>query len=687
MVRTTTRQRILSVTFRRPLVRPNVWINATSGSGQPAPNPTYWQVLASKGDTGAQGPQGNPGTNGANAPTYGGTSATSLVIGTGAKVFTTQAGLAYLNGARVRASSNGSPANWMEGIITYSGSALTITVDKTNGSGTFTDWNFNVVGQPGAGDLSSSNNLSDLSNKAVARINLGVRGVLTPEQFGAVGDGVTNDTAAFTALAAAINAAPYGVVVEFGFGKNYRVWTTTPATQSVLMSLSGVNGLKINFNGSQITNPINFGTSNIILYWFLLLNCQNVEINGPSFDQVNYHTLDSNYGCHGIYLQDYCRGIRINNIVQNGGITGVAVTRSASFNRGLRARDIFMSGDFTNVYYPANFQRNGDEVELRYRSRNAGRSYFAYNVRQHEVVLDSQSAGAFDDCLLKVYADPAESNGENTLSEIDLHYTNLGRQVSNPNTGSLVRLGIDQATTTTAAGFLRNIKLTFDVDTGSFSNPPLVATTKATSTGASDTTARGHIISNIELSGYINWGLTTTASLELFTNSGTESLGDFSGDTVEMITFRNFSLYGASAPFNINAACIDRGLRFENCFITGTMSFGTLPQKLLDASANVSGTVKSFSESGTPGVSGYQAYRRLPDGGVEAWGIQNATSGANTAVSFALAFSTLPNVVCTSTAPGTASPINAASISTTGFQINNAGASTVAVCWHAKGYI
>lgn len=133
------------------------------------PNTTYWQLLASIGNTGNTGPTGAG---------YGGTSTTSLAITVASKVFTTQAGLAYTNGARVRASSAANTSNWMEGLATYSGTTLTIAVDKINGSGTFADWNFNVVGQPGAGDLSSANNLSELASKPAAVVNLGLPGLL-----------------------------------------------------------------------------------------------------------------------------------------------------------------------------------------------------------------------------------------------------------------------------------------------------------------------------------------------------------------------------------------------------------------------------------------------------------------------------------------------------------------------------
>ena len=103
------------------------------------------------GSTGPQGATGPAGPTGAAGPSYAASSATSLAIATGSKTFSTQTGLAYLIGARARASSNGTPSAWMEGAVTaYSGSALTINVDLVNSSGTFADWNLNIAGQQGA---------------------------------------------------------------------------------------------------------------------------------------------------------------------------------------------------------------------------------------------------------------------------------------------------------------------------------------------------------------------------------------------------------------------------------------------------------------------------------------------------------------------------------------------------------
>lgn len=101
------------------------------------------------GNTGATGGTGNTGATGAG---YGGTSATSLLIANSVtKVFTTQAGLAYLVGDYVRAKSAANGVNYMEGNVSaYSGTSLSIAVTAIGGSGTFADWQINQSGAPGA---------------------------------------------------------------------------------------------------------------------------------------------------------------------------------------------------------------------------------------------------------------------------------------------------------------------------------------------------------------------------------------------------------------------------------------------------------------------------------------------------------------------------------------------------------
>jgi tail fiber protein/uncharacterized protein DUF5907 len=87
----------------------------------------------------------------ANAADLIGTSTTSLAIGTGSKVFTTQAGLFFNPGTWVLAVSDADVANYMHGQVTaYSGTTLTVNVTNVGGSGTLADWTITVSGTRGA---------------------------------------------------------------------------------------------------------------------------------------------------------------------------------------------------------------------------------------------------------------------------------------------------------------------------------------------------------------------------------------------------------------------------------------------------------------------------------------------------------------------------------------------------------
>lgn len=74
------------------------------------------------------------------------TSTTSRLIGVGSKVFTITAGSSFTTGQRVRASSTANSANFMEGIVTVSGTTLTMDCTLVGGSGTFASWSFSIAG-------------------------------------------------------------------------------------------------------------------------------------------------------------------------------------------------------------------------------------------------------------------------------------------------------------------------------------------------------------------------------------------------------------------------------------------------------------------------------------------------------------------------------------------------------------
>ena len=149
----------VTITFANPQSNYYVVINGgvgpqgaagATGSAGPAGAAGAAGATGPAGPTGATGATGSAGGSGSNGAGYFATSATSVAIGTGSTAFTTQAGLAYSAGARVRASSTADGTNYMEGLATaYSGTTLTVNVTATGGSGAHADWNINLVGQPG----------------------------------------------------------------------------------------------------------------------------------------------------------------------------------------------------------------------------------------------------------------------------------------------------------------------------------------------------------------------------------------------------------------------------------------------------------------------------------------------------------------------------------------------------------
>lgn len=212
-----------------------------------------------------KGDPGTPGTPGTAGSGYRATSTTSLLIGTGSKTFTTQASLAYTVGARTRAASAANPVNYMEGLVTaYSGTTLTVNVTRIGGSGTLADWNLNLAGDPGSGNMDAANNLSDLTNLATARQNLGVSHVfdITASPFNAKGDysiafGVTMGSGSAVALTSTPqftvgDVGKYIIVQGAASGGLNLVTTIQSFTNSQNITLAAANASGGLVSGAQI---------------------------------------------------------------------------------------------------------------------------------------------------------------------------------------------------------------------------------------------------------------------------------------------------------------------------------------------------------------------------------------------------------------------------------------------------
>lgn len=187
---------------------------------------TGWRRIDSNGLTMGSG------TTGADGLGYGGTSVTSITIGTGTKAFTTQTGLAYVAGQRVRVIHDTS--NYVEGLVTsYTGGVLTVDVDAILGSGTYTSWAIGIAGEHGSSPTyygTSANSLTiaggsiTFDTQAGLAYTVGQRVRLT-----------YNSANYMEGLITAYSGNSMSVTVDYKGGSgSYNSWILSPSTEQHL---------------------------------------------------------------------------------------------------------------------------------------------------------------------------------------------------------------------------------------------------------------------------------------------------------------------------------------------------------------------------------------------------------------------------------------------------------------------
>lgn len=170
------------------------------------------------------------------------TSATSILIGTGSKTFTTNltnSQTAFVVGTRVRVAYSVTPADFMEGVVTaFTGTTFTVNVDSIGGAGTFSSWTVSVAGIQGSNGVTSfSGNSTGLtpSTPTTGAITLG--GTL------AVANGGTGGTTSTGTGSVVLSTSPT-FPVAIGTAP-FVVTSTTPVTN-----------LNIGGNAGTVTNGV-----------------------------------------------------------------------------------------------------------------------------------------------------------------------------------------------------------------------------------------------------------------------------------------------------------------------------------------------------------------------------------------------------------------------------------------------
>jgi hypothetical protein len=395
--------------------------------------------------------------------------------------------------------------------------------------------------------------------------------ILYISSFGVQCDGVTDDTQAFKNLASIIRSIN-GATVIFPAASTCLVWSSGGVDGDVLFDLSNTNGVQFYGNGSTLLA----GNVNTLITTAFDLNAStNTLIDGLIF-RSGYTSLDPHQGVDWIIARQGANAIVLSNLACTYGqicfaATGEMGGQSSDANRvhNIVATNIA----YTSVYYCLNFQSAGDNFYARgITGRNCGRTYFPWNVRNHDVWIDSQQGGPFTDVLLKVYT---QSGTYSSLENIKLVYSSAGRYPGSGNQSTdeaMIALEFQLNDANNLPGIIQNIDITLNVDGGSSDkNQSVLAIRKLDLNGNADTTGRGHQFSAVTIRGMCrSLSNLLTDAFRLFTRSP----DNWTGDVVSLLTLENLSITGATTAVNING----EGLSVTGATLRNINSDGLLTQ-------------------------------------------------------------------------------------------------------------
>lgn len=225
-------------------------------------------------------------------------------------------------------------------------------------------------------------------------------------QYGAVGDGVADDTLAIRAAISAANSAGGGVVY-FPAGTYLLSTTSSDGTVSSHFDLTGMED--ISFIGYGATLKSTYSNTS---YSAILFNCNSVRrlnFEGLDIEGIFARTLAvvSQYSITAFLFRSTSRdaeSISIRNIRAQNVFTFLGVGQPPV--AGYRVRTFSVENCFAaNGYYGMSFQNNGDNfTATNFRTFGFIRTYFPYGVDGHDVQYLSVGGNVFTDCLIKAYS-------------------------------------------------------------------------------------------------------------------------------------------------------------------------------------------------------------------------------------------------------------------------------------------
>ncbi len=211
----------------------------------------------------------------------------------------------------------------------------------------------------------------------------------TPEMYGAVGDGVTNDRVAVAAAFEAVRAAGGGRI-EFNAGRTYYLGELA-TVQAAAIEVLKLKDATVEGNGAELVVKT---TANVITAVLQLTGPQNVRLNDLRFRDIGSDWSVNWRGAAAVDLVgsdvesgkvmfDRCSGEKVLYLM-------ACRSEKTARIRGISLRDCSV----TNSYYGINCRNNGYGLRVTgFRADNVRRPYFVYGVEDHDVELSIQHDG------------------------------------------------------------------------------------------------------------------------------------------------------------------------------------------------------------------------------------------------------------------------------------------------------
>jgi hypothetical protein len=380
---------------------------------------------------------------------------------------------------------------------------------------------------------------------------------MSPENYGAVGNGTTDDTAAFTAMIAAVVAAGGGTIL-LKAGSNYRLVPTVFSGAS-MFTINGVNGFVLDGSGALITIDKTYaysGTEYHQVFFFTNSNnilLRNLKITGMAIEASTANAYAT--GFRTFMFGTTCKNVVADNIWQYGGNESVVSYLGTSYTEAEQIENVRWSNIVSNftVYGPA-FSSGGKNVYVQAQVSNQGRGLFIESVQNGVFVLDSVNA-YWEDVIIS--QSRGATFGQTMCSDLDITYRAAGRTRNSEARAVYIS---PRTSDISLPATIRNVKFRFDIDAAGGSGVSVVALIErqypysTVDTGA----ARGHTVENIEFSGSIRNVTSTQPVFDLFQ-------GWPQNEIVRNICFNGIAITGsANTIIRVDQTPFQGALSFKN---------------------------------------------------------------------------------------------------------------------------